>query len=102
MIIREATKYNQTQNKTIPPVSGAEPAIGFMASCLSDNGLSQPLLLRANEWRGVVALRQVPVYIEGPYKDASQAQIAADALLGIESVGGRRALHGVDLPVLPR
>ena len=85
VIIREAAQYNQAQQGAVPPVSGAQPAQGFIADCLSNNGLGQPLLLRPNEWRGTVALKQVPVYIEGPYQSTSQAQIAANALVGIES-----------------
>jgi hypothetical protein len=83
-------EYQKTQaalqSGGVPQVSGATPAAGFMASCMSDNGLGDAQLLRANEWRGVVALKVKPVYIDGPYSSVSQAETAAGGLEGIESV----------------
>ena len=53
---------------------------------MSDNGLGDAQLLRPNEWRGVVALKVKPIYIDGPYSSVSQAETAANGLVGIESV----------------
>lgn len=75
-----------THQSAVSPVSGAKPAVGFMANCMSNAGLGDVQLLRPNEWRGVVALRVKPVYIDGPYSSTSQAEAAANSLLGIESV----------------
>jgi hypothetical protein len=86
VIIKEAIQYAKADKGPVPPVAGAVPATGFMASCMTSNGFGQPLLLQANEWRAVVALKQAPVFIEGPYLSDSQAQVAAASLNGVETV----------------
>lgn len=40
--------------------------------------------MQVSTWEGFDSTNHLPVYVDGPYKDASQAAAAAQALNGIE------------------
>jgi hypothetical protein len=83
-----AIRNGTVERKTtpVPPVSGAKPAVGFMASCVGSAGLFKIELIRPNTWRAVAPVGTgLPVYVDGPYTTTSEAATSAASLLGIES-----------------
>jgi hypothetical protein len=84
-----AIRNGTVERKTtpVPPVSGAKPAVGFMASCVAGAGLFKVELIRPNTWRAVAPVGTgLPVFVDGPYTTTSEAATAAASLVGIESV----------------
>jgi len=69
-------------NNGIPPsaqVSGPTPI-----SCLDVANLQNAHAMQVATWEAFDATNDMPVYVDGPYKDAGQATASAQALDGIE------------------